>query len=360
MTSGSHEQNVLEAAASVAAPPDIALRAVRKTFGSVVAVDNLDLDIARGEFFAILGPSGSGKTTVLRMIAGFEHADRGQDRARRGRHDKGAAVPSKCEHGVPGLRPVPAHDRGGERRAMALRVKRIPRGERTPTGRRCTGHGAPRGLRDAKADPALRRPATARRPGPGTGESSAGAAARRTARCARPQTARTDAAGAQGDPARRRHHVRLRHARPGRGADAVRPTRGVQRRDGSSRWARPPRSTSPRRQRSSPASSAPRTWSAARLRKRSIASPAHSSCARRRFGCHPPADAPSEPGNVAVAGTVREIVYAGAQTRIVVDTDVGPSMTAVQLNSAQTISGWQRGDRVMLAWDRAAVRAINP
>jgi ABC-type Fe3+/spermidine/putrescine transport system ATPase subunit len=75
---------------------------------------------------------------------------------------------------------------------------------------------------------------------------------------------------------------------------------------------------------------------------------------------HPPTDAPSEPGNVAVAGLIREIVYAGAQTRIVVDTDVGPSMTAVQLNSALTISGWQRGDRVMLAWDRAAVRAINP
>ena len=72
MTFGSQEQNVLEAAASVASPPDITLRAVRKTFGSVVAVDNLDLDIARGEFFALLGPSGSGKTTVLRLIAGFE------------------------------------------------------------------------------------------------------------------------------------------------------------------------------------------------------------------------------------------------------------------------------------------------
>jgi len=34
-------------------------------------------------------------------------------------------------------------------------------------------------------------------------------------------------------------------------------------------------------------------------------------------------------------------------------------MTAVQLNSAQINSGWQRGDRVVLAWDRAAARAIN-
>ena len=52
--------------------PGIRLRGVRKEFGPVVAVDHLDLDIADGEFFAVLGPSGSGKTTVLRMIAGFE------------------------------------------------------------------------------------------------------------------------------------------------------------------------------------------------------------------------------------------------------------------------------------------------
>ncbi len=50
----------------------IQLVRVRKTFGDVVAVDDLDLTIGDGEFFSLLGPSGSGKTTVLRMIAGFE------------------------------------------------------------------------------------------------------------------------------------------------------------------------------------------------------------------------------------------------------------------------------------------------
>ncbi|MGH4028601.1 ABC transporter ATP-binding protein [Actinomycetota bacterium Odt1-20B] len=50
----------------------IALRGLRKTFGSLDAVDGIDLDIAGGEFFSLLGPSGSGKTTVLRLIAGFE------------------------------------------------------------------------------------------------------------------------------------------------------------------------------------------------------------------------------------------------------------------------------------------------
>ena len=50
----------------------VRLLGVRKEFGDVVAVDGVDLEIANGEFFAMLGPSGSGKTTLLRMIAGFE------------------------------------------------------------------------------------------------------------------------------------------------------------------------------------------------------------------------------------------------------------------------------------------------
>ncbi|HLM48954.1 MAG TPA: ABC transporter ATP-binding protein [Solirubrobacteraceae bacterium] len=51
---------------------------MRKTYGPVVAVDEVDLSIARGEFFTLLGPSGSGKTTCLRMIAGFERPDGGR------------------------------------------------------------------------------------------------------------------------------------------------------------------------------------------------------------------------------------------------------------------------------------------
>jgi putative spermidine/putrescine transport system ATP-binding protein len=60
----------------------VSLRDVRKVFptsgGSVTAVDGVDLDVADGEFFAMLGPSGSGKTTVLRMIAGFEQPTSGR------------------------------------------------------------------------------------------------------------------------------------------------------------------------------------------------------------------------------------------------------------------------------------------
>ncbi len=50
---------------------------VSRHFGNVRAVDDVSLDIAEGEFFAMLGPSGSGKTTCLRLIAGFEQPDKG-------------------------------------------------------------------------------------------------------------------------------------------------------------------------------------------------------------------------------------------------------------------------------------------
>ncbi len=57
----------------------IKLERVTKSFdGRVVAVDDVTLDIAAGEFFSLLGPSGCGKTTSLRMIAGFEHPDSGR------------------------------------------------------------------------------------------------------------------------------------------------------------------------------------------------------------------------------------------------------------------------------------------
>jgi iron(III) transport system ATP-binding protein len=49
----------------------VQLSQVSKTFGEVLAVDQLDLTVREGEFFTLLGPSGCGKTTTLRMIAGF-------------------------------------------------------------------------------------------------------------------------------------------------------------------------------------------------------------------------------------------------------------------------------------------------
>jgi spermidine/putrescine transport system ATP-binding protein len=56
---------------------DLSLSRVTRRFGSHIAVDAVDFEVARGKFFSILGPSGCGKTTLMRMIAGFETPDAG-------------------------------------------------------------------------------------------------------------------------------------------------------------------------------------------------------------------------------------------------------------------------------------------
>src|SRR3954471_17056847 len=58
----------------------VVLRSVTKRFDQLVAVDDLNLELAQGEFFTLLGPSGCGKTTTLRMIAGFERPTSGEVR----------------------------------------------------------------------------------------------------------------------------------------------------------------------------------------------------------------------------------------------------------------------------------------
>jgi spermidine/putrescine transport system ATP-binding protein len=55
----------------------VRLEGVVKRFNAMTAVDHLNLEVAKGEFFSMLGPSGCGKTTTLRIIAGFEQPDEG-------------------------------------------------------------------------------------------------------------------------------------------------------------------------------------------------------------------------------------------------------------------------------------------
>jgi putative spermidine/putrescine transport system ATP-binding protein len=113
---------------------DVVVRGLRKSYGSVVAVDSIDLEIRRGEFFTMLGPSGSGKTTTLRMIAGFETPDAGTIEL--GGHD--------VAHLPPYDRPVNTvfqdyalfpHMTVQENVEYGLRVKRVPRAERRERAR---------------------------------------------------------------------------------------------------------------------------------------------------------------------------------------------------------------------------------
>ena len=62
---------------AAARPAVVQLDRVTKRYGSVLAVDNLSLEISPGEFFSLLGPSGCGKSTTLRMIGGFERPSAG-------------------------------------------------------------------------------------------------------------------------------------------------------------------------------------------------------------------------------------------------------------------------------------------
>ncbi len=63
--------------ATASLSPLLEVERVSRSFGDIVALDDVSLTIAENEFFALLGPSGCGKTTLLRSIAGFESPDEG-------------------------------------------------------------------------------------------------------------------------------------------------------------------------------------------------------------------------------------------------------------------------------------------
>ena len=61
----------------VSEQPILSIRGLRKSYGAFTALDEVDLDVARGEFVALLGPSGCGKSTTLMAVAGFVEPDDG-------------------------------------------------------------------------------------------------------------------------------------------------------------------------------------------------------------------------------------------------------------------------------------------
>jgi ABC-type Fe3+/spermidine/putrescine transport system ATPase subunit len=113
---------------------DVALEKVTKRFGSVVAVEAVDLEVARGEFVSLLGPSGCGKTTTLRLIAGFEQPDEG-----------GIRIADRDVEGLPPYRrnvntvfqsyALFPHLRVLDNVAYGLRNRRLPKEERRQRAR---------------------------------------------------------------------------------------------------------------------------------------------------------------------------------------------------------------------------------
>jgi putative spermidine/putrescine transport system ATP-binding protein len=115
--------------ATIPAAVDVRLVGVRKTYGDVVAVDHVDLEIEPGEFFTLLGPSGSGKTTTLRLIAGFERPDAGRvelsgvDVTNRAPYEREVNTVFQDYALFP-------HMTVAENVGYGLRVKKVPRAER--------------------------------------------------------------------------------------------------------------------------------------------------------------------------------------------------------------------------------------
>jgi spermidine/putrescine transport system ATP-binding protein len=107
---------------------DVRLERVTKRFGELAAVDDLTLDIHRGEFFSLLGPSGCGKTTTLRMIGGFEEPTAG--RIFLGGSDVTLSPPYRRDvNTVFQSYAIFPHLTVGENVAFGLQRKRVPRRE---------------------------------------------------------------------------------------------------------------------------------------------------------------------------------------------------------------------------------------
>ena len=302
----------------------------------------------------MLGPSGSGKTTVLRLIAGFEQPTAG--RILLGDDDVTDRPPFERDvNTVFQDYAIFPHMSVQQNVEYGLRVKKVPREQRRARAAEALATVRLAGVRRPAAPPAVRRPAAAGRAGAGPGQPAQGAPARRAARRARPQAAARDAGRAQADPARGRHHLRLRHARPGGGADDERPDRGVQR--GADRAARRPRSssTSSRPAPSSPASSAPPTCWRATAARTLVGRDGTFVIRPEKIRLVAPGAVPeSGDGICAAPGVVREVVYLGAATRHGRRARRGRDDHRLHQNSDRSIDAAleRREQRVVVTWQR--------
>ncbi len=297
---------------------------------------------------------------------------------RRRGSDRAAAVQARHEHGLPELRALPPPQRLRERRLRAapaqdrrrseirhqvefmLKLVELP-GYETRKPHQLSG-GQQQRIALARA---LDQP-------------SQGAAPRRAARRARPEAPQADAGRAEAHPERDRHHLHLRHPRPGRGDDDVRSHRGHAQWPRSSSSGHRRSSTSDRRPSSWPGSWASATSSTARWPRRarpcrSCASATGPCCecrrhrstaaaaerAHRRAAREAPssrrwqrAAAPSPTAVNSLDGRILDASYIGVSTQYLIETPTGQRVTvyAQNLETGGASEAHADGQRVRLTW----------
>ncbi len=343
-------------AAAETAFPRIRLRGLGKSFGQVRAVDHIDLDVADGEFFAVLGPSGSGKTTVLRMIAGFETPTTGTIEL--GGVDATRDPPFRRDVNTVfqdyALFP---HMNVEQNVGYGLRVKRVPRAERATRVRQAL-------------DMVRLGDLGGRRPGQLSGGQRQRIALAR-ALVNRPQVLLLDEPlGALDLKLREQMQIELKAIQREVGITFVFVThdqdealtlcdRLAVMRDGRVEQVGVAAEVY-----ESPATS----FVAGFVGTSNLVTGAAASAilgTEQAVAVRPEkvrilADgAAGRPGEVSVTGRIREIVYAGSETRVVVDAEHGLTLSALVLNVSLAAPDLHRDDRVTLAWDRAAARPLD-